>query len=124
MAKSVRIDVPYNSPEQAIDLGQSIIDQHTQLGADSPIPPNLVAKLTPKVTAAVTKRKTAIKMKKDAEALMQEAGNEIGIGKGMTTTTPDTGMFVITQIRDILAGAYKGNEEKISTFGFNVVVSG
>ena len=45
-----------------------------------------------------------------------------GLGKNQTKDTANTGLFLVTGIRDGLLKSFRNNEEKLSEYGFKVVV--
>lgn len=121
----VNFNVPYNSPEGLLDLGAAIISKHTTDGAGSILTAPLfdMADFEAKVNQARTLRDDALAKDQTSQAAYELARNLCGYGEGQTSETPDTLYYLITQVRDLLLVAYDGNEEQLSTFGFNVVVS-
>jgi hypothetical protein len=75
------------------------------------------------VNEARTLRDDALAKDQMSQANNELARNLCGYGEGQTSETPGTLYYLITQVRDLLLVAYDGNEEQLSTFGFNVVVS-
>lgn len=121
----VNFNVPYNSPEGLLDLGTSIVNKHTTDGATSILTTPLfdMADFEAKVNAARNLRDEALTKDQNSQANNELARNLCGYGEGQTSETPDTLYYLVTQVRDLLLVAYDGNEEQLSTFGFNVVVS-
>ncbi len=54
---------------------------------------------------------------------MKEANKALGVGKGQNNTTEGTALFHVIGIRDGLLKTFRNNEEKLSEYGFDVVVS-
>lgn len=121
----VNFNVPYNSPEGLLDLGSAIISKHNTDGAGSIFTAPLfdMADFEAKVNQARTLRDDALAKDQTSQASYELARNLCGYGEGQSSETPETLYYLITQVRDLLLVAYDGNEEQLSTFGFNVVVS-
>lgn len=125
MKTNVRIDIPSGSPDDLIKLGTTINGKHVALGAESPLSAgDNMTKLKAKLDSAEAKRKQAKELHQEAEALNQKANLDLGIGKTQTSKTEDTLLFYISAVRDILQGLYRGREEEMSNWGFNVVSGG
>lgn len=123
--RNVNFNIPYHSPFGLLELSGNILSKHTTDGPATIFPAALfdMADLT-------AKHNLAIQLREDAETkdAASQAGNELarnlcGYGEGQTSETPGTLYYAITQVRDLLLVAYEGNEEQLTTFGFNVVVS-
>jgi len=54
---------------------------------------------------------------------MEEANKALGVGKGQNNTTEGTALFHVIGIRNGLLKTFRNNEEKLSEYGFDVVVS-
>jgi hypothetical protein len=121
----VSYNVPNSSPEGLLDLGTSIINKHTTDGATSILTAPMfdMADFAAKVNAARNLRDEALTKDQNSQANNELARNLCGYGEGQTSETPGTLYYMLTQVRDLLLVAYDGNEEQLSTFGFNVVVS-
>jgi hypothetical protein len=61
-------------------------------------------------------------LREQSEAKMQQANSIYGRAKGQNINTPDTLYNSVDIIKDILLLVYKGNEEKLSEWGFKVVI--
>ena len=123
--RNVSFNVPYNSAEGLLELGTNIISKNATDGPATIFPPTLfnIPDFEAKVNGARTLRDNALSKNQASQAANELARNLCGYGEGQTSETPDTLYFFITQVRDLLLVAYDGNEEQLSTFGFNVVVS-
>ena len=121
--KNVRVELPINSPDALLKLAESITEKHKELGAKSPLSAYDMAAFEASHQKAAAKSKEARRLHAQAEALTQESYNFLGIGKGQTAETKGTAYNVITRLRDQLLLTHDGNEEKLSEYGFNVVVS-
>lgn len=121
--RNVRVDIPRSSPEDLAALAKSIEDKHVADGANSPLNVLDMTTFSTKLSEAKTNIALSDKLHGDAEAKNQEARVIIGIEENQSTTTEGTLVFVLTQIRDFLLVKYKGIEENLNAWGFEVVVS-
>ena len=54
---------------------------------------------------------------------MEAENSIIGVEVGQSSQSTGTLYYYLTSIRDLLLVIYRGNEEQLSTWGFNVAVS-
>ena len=120
--KTVRIDVPTNSPDDLIVLGKKVLLKHTASGAVSPLDTAKMAKLQTAVTSADGNNNTAKDLDGEAQRLRQLRDTSLGVSIGQTVETRDTVLNLVTYARNQLLIANDGNEEALSGYGFNVVV--
>jgi hypothetical protein len=118
--KTVRVDVPSSKAERLLQLGKDILDMHNDPNSNSPLNPAKVAKLQSAVSIADSNHTEAKQHEAQAQSGRQVRDTALGIADGQTAQTPDTVLFHVTDARDVLLNAYRGNEEKLSEFGFNV----
>lgn len=121
--KTVRVEIPVSKHEEMLTLGKQILAQHQKLGAASPLDNAKMTKLTAVVGTADTKNAEAKAADAVAQAARQVRDVAMGTGPGQSATTKDTGLNLITYARDQLLIAYEGQEEALTGYGFNVVVS-
>lgn len=122
MAKTnVKIDVPGNSPDALIALGEKIDKKNTELAAESPLKSLNMTALKAGLATAKAKKEHARELHKEAEKLNEEADLALGISKTQNSKTPDTVLNIITAARDVLLGINRGREEALSDWGFKVV---
>lgn len=123
--RNVRFKIPYLSPQGLLDLATDIISKHTGDAAASILLPPLfdMADMAAKSNLAIQLREDAETKNQNAQAGNELARNQCGYGQGQTSQTPDTLYWYFTQIRDLLLVVHEGNEEQLSIWGFNVVVS-
>ena len=69
------------------------------------------------------KRTSSKELRAQSEALMQAANTIFGVEVGQNSKSPGTLYNYLAAIRDLLLVIYRGNEEQLSTWGFDVVVS-
>lgn len=110
-----RINIPRN-PDELIALAKSITDKHTADGAGSPLAGLEMADMVTKTTTADTENKTATKLYRDAEKATQNRDNALGSENPVKGTVN----HYVRSVRDVLAGLYKGNEQKLGDWGFEV----
>lgn len=124
MAKFIRVNLPVGSPENTLKLAKNISDKHTALGAGSPL------------TGFVDM--TVFETNRGNAAALQEAGDEAqhlfeskydqlaavcGIGDGRTAQNKETVYWHVLQARDMLLVKYRGTEEQLEEWGFEVTIS-
>lgn len=121
---TVKIEIPASSPEELIGLADKILKHHLDLGDKSPLKGGLVDmdKLQANVKSASDDRTEAKSLHNKAESLNQQANLTLGIDKTQNSKTQNTVYSLLGSIRNILEGANKGSEEKLSEWGFNVVL--
>ena len=122
---TVRVDLPITEPEKMLTIVANVLQRHTVLGGGSPlnVPETDMAALTVLQATHKTKRTDAKLLDGESQALMQEARIALGTAKGNTVRTEGTVYYLITAIRDKLLGVHSNEEEQLSTYGFNVVIS-
>ena len=103
-----RITIPSN-PGELIDLADSIEEQHTELGKDSPLALLDWKELSPQIKEANDVQGQISKLTKELEKLTERRNNLIG----------PLGDFVRSS-RDVLSGVYRSEMRKLSDFGFEV----
>jgi len=110
-----RVNIPKNKA-LAIKLAQAILAKHTADGAGSPLAALNITDMTAKTAAADAQNKLSDKLYRDAETATQSA--DLAIGSDYTT--PGTVNYYLASARDILGGIYKGNEQKLGDWGYEV----
>lgn len=119
--KTVRVDFVRTNADDLMVLMNRLIDQHTQLAAASPLKDAEVNALKQLVASANLQRRQAKESEAKAQALNNTVNSLLGIAKGQMAATPSTGLYYLTGMRDTLLKEYRGEEEKLSEWGFNVV---
>jgi hypothetical protein len=110
-----RVKIPKNK-DAAIKLAQSILQKHQADGAASPLAALNIADMTAKTATADTQNQLSAKLYRDAETATQNCD----LAVGTDFTTPGTVNTYNTSVRDLLLGIYKGNEQKLGDWGFEV----
>jgi hypothetical protein len=104
-------------------LGDAVLAKHLELGAASPLSGLDMATFATKLSDGKDKRAEAKKLHDQAESLNQQAGLSLGLDKTQNAKTPGTIYSTLTSVRDILLGLNRGQEKKLSEWGFDVVIS-
>ncbi|MBI3876541.1 MAG: hypothetical protein HY300_11435 [Verrucomicrobia bacterium] len=120
--KTVKVDLPSNSPDDFIKLAKNLHDKHVADGDASPLDVDKMTLLGAATTPADSKNKTAKQLDAQAQTLRQERDGLLGTADGQTAETPGTMLNLLTYARDELLVKYRGTEEKLSEYGFNVLV--
>ena len=114
--RTVRVDIPLDSPESFITLCKAIVEQHTTLGVASPLNGKInMTVFATNVTAADTAFSDAEDLRAEKESKHEEALMILGYADGQTIDTPETLYNFLGGLRDLLLVAYPGNPEKLTT---------
>lgn len=120
--KTIKVEIPRSKPDAFITLIKAIIAKHEADPAASKLEATEVATLKAILSNGEDLRLKSIQAKKSSESLMEESNMAFGLGKNQTKDTANTGLFLVTGIRDGLLKSFRNNEEKLSEYGFKVVV--
>ncbi|MES2620370.1 MAG: hypothetical protein V4615_05915 [Bacteroidota bacterium] len=123
--KTVRITIPAAYPNKLAELVENVWNHHASLGASSPLHGDTIVNMTryeALKTEALEKRKRALALHGEAEALMMQSKNAFGIAAGQKITTDDTLYHLLDNIKRFLMVKHSGTEEDLSPWGFNVVI--
>ena len=112
-----RVNIPSNV-EKLILLSQAILAKHVALGAASPLSGLKITDWTANTATADTQNKKAVQLRRDAETATQNRDNAIS-----DNTDPLGVEFNVKSARDILMALYKGSEQKLGDWGFDVDTS-
>lgn len=121
---TVKVEIPVSSPDDLLGMALRLESNHTKKGVDSPLNSIDMTTFSVKLKRAQENRALAKKMHEDAEALNQQALQDLGIAKGQNSKTQGTIYSLITSARDVLMGINRGQEEKLNEWGFKVVSGG
>ncbi len=117
--KNVKVIIPRN-PDRLIELGEQILAKHDADPASSPLAGLNIAEFAAKVALAKERHAMAKKLRKDAETATEDRDHALGHKKDQSTTTEGTVLNYVTRSRHILMGVYKGKEQHLGNFGFEV----
>jgi hypothetical protein len=123
--RTVSMEIPIKSPKAMLDLGDQILERHAELGAGSPlnIPELDMAAFASQHDLHTTKRKDGNKKHGLGEVAIQKADRALGTEEGQTKDVVGTVYNIVTRVRDKLLFVHPGEEEELTTYGFNVVIS-
>lgn len=123
--KTVRIDIPAAYINKLAELVEKVWEHHVSLGASSLFHDNSIVNMTryeELMNEALDKRKRALALHREAEALMQESRVVFGVDAGQTINTEDTLYYLLNNIKHFLKIKHVGLEEAITSWGFKVVI--
>ncbi len=123
--KTVRITIPVDRVKKLSELVEGVWNQHVSLGASSPLVGNTVINMTryeELMNEALEKRKRALELHAEAEALMHRSRMAFGIAVGQKITTPDTLYHLLNNIKHFLLVKHAGEEESLNPWGFDVII--
>lgn len=123
--RTVSVEIPIESPDDMIKLGKKILKRHTALDEESPlnIPEIDMTAFEAVHELHVEKREAGTELHGKGEVAIQKADKALGTEEGMTMDTTGTVYNFTGQGRDILLFKNPGEEEELTTYGFNVVIS-
>lgn len=120
--KTIRVSIPRGSADDMITLINQVLKQHKSLGKQSPLDKEDVTALDALLKKALPVREKAKDFEAKAQSNNQDARAFLGLNPEQSSTTPNTGLYHLLQVRDTLLKKLKGHEEKLSEYGFNVVL--
>ncbi len=123
--RTVSVEIPIESPDAMIKLSKKILKRHAALEAESPL---LIPQLDMDAFETVhelheEKRDAGNEKHGKGEAAIQKADKALGTEEGQTSDTKGTVYNFTGDGRDILLFKNPGEEEELTTYGFNVVIS-
>lgn len=121
--RTIRAEIPVDSPNKMLDLCESITEKHEELGGGSPIVIVDMAAFKTRHLQARADHNLAIEKHKIAEGKTQRAIRIIGTGKGQKINTEGTLYYIIGRVRSRLLDAHKNEEEQLEQWGFNIVIT-
>ncbi len=116
--------IPRNKPDDTLKLLDDIIERNTLLGVDSPIANDFdFVALAAMSDSIRTLRTLAGKAESVSQTKNRESLLLLGIAPGQNLQSTGTLKVIITKIKAILRAKYDVAPERLSVWGFNVVVS-
>ena len=111
----MRVNIPKN-PGQVNQLSQAIGVKHGADGVDSPLKGLDMPDMANKTDTADQENQNAARLYREGELATQNRDNALG------TENPVKGSvaYYVRAARDVLLGIYKGNEQKLGEWGFEV----
>lgn len=123
MKTTVKVDISVRKAEDLITTGEDVLKKHVELGEKSPLNGLDMETFAKNLNDAKARRAEAKKLHDQAELLNQQAGLSLGTDSTQNSKTTGTVYSTISSVRGILLGMYKGQEKKLSEWGFDVVIS-
>jgi hypothetical protein len=120
---SVKIEIPDSMPDVLTKIGEDLLKKHLELGEASPLSGLDMETFAEKLNYGITRLEGAKILREHAEILNQRACLSIGIDKSQNAKTPGTVYSTLMRARDILMGMNRSQEQNLSEWGFDVVVS-
>ncbi len=117
--KNVRVVIPRNADE-LIQLSESIVAKHNVDPLTSPLAGLDMAAFEALVTNASAKSAEMKQLRMDAETATEDRDTLLGHRKDQNSNTAGTVLNFVVRSREILLGVYKGNEQHLGDFGFEV----
>ncbi|MBI1225824.1 MAG: hypothetical protein GC192_11355 [Bacteroidetes bacterium] len=116
---NVQVVIPRN-PDKMVKLVIDIIKKHQDDGAASILSVFDMTALQNANNTAAAKLAQAEAANRNKETATQARNNALGAAKGQSSKVPGTVSYIIRSIRDILLGIYRGQEQKLGDWGFEV----
>ncbi len=127
--KTVRVDLPTSNPDKLLHLCRAIVNQHLKAGDSSPVKALesvddgiKMADIEALLVEAEQKRAEAKELEARVQALNGEVAQLTGLAHGQTSRTKSTLYSSVVRIRDFLLSLYRGNENTLEIWGFNVTI--
>ena len=114
-----RVVLPTNADKITV-LGQNILQKHTADGANSLLNKLNMADFLEKQNAIRQSQEDALRLRRDSEVPTEERDRLLGVGKGQTSKTKDTVLYLVCSVRDLLLGVHRGEEQQLGLWGFTV----
>lgn len=123
--RTLKVRVPVGNTEEFSKLLNDIRKQHLLLGEGSPLNGDTsidMAAFIDSLEVADDLKDEGDLLKAQSEEKIQQAKNIYGTSKGQGVETPGTLYNKCDVIKKKLLLKYRGNEEALSSFGFDVVI--
>lgn len=118
----IRVEIPTNSEELNM-LAIHIVQKHQSDVDNSVIPLVLIDPLIALIAETVALVDSSSQLRRDAETATQSRNLLLGIARSQNSKTPNTLRYYLSSIRDILLGLYRGQEQRLGDWGFEVNAS-
>ena len=122
--RNLRIAISRTNPKTLVELAEAILTKDLELGAASPL--NGALSIPVFSAAAIEARAQYTEWDGHfslAQSLNMQADVLLGYAEGQNSLSPDTIYYDLCLIRDHLLQRFMGTEEKLSEWGFKVVIS-
>lgn len=115
----VQVIIPKNADE-LIALAKKVIEKHYMDGGASLLNDLPWDVLNNRLYEAEMKLEEARKANRDKEKATQTRNIALGIDKGQSSKTPNTVKYIVKSVRDLLLGTFRGREQELGDWGFEV----
>lgn len=116
---AAQIIIPRNT-DALIALAKKVMEKHYIDGGASLLHDLTWDVLNNKLYEAETKLEEARKASRDKEKATQLRNIALGIDKGQSSKTPNTVKYIVRAVRDVLLGTFRGREQELGDWGFEV----
>lgn len=120
---AVRVIVPSNA-DALIALAKHVMQKHYNDGSNSLLKDLAWDVLNNKLYEAEMKLEEARKANRDKEKATQLRNIALGLDKGQTSKTANTVKYIVKSVRDLLLGIFRGREQELGDWGFEVNAGG
>lgn len=117
--KTARVVIPRN-PDELIELGEGIVERHNVDPATSPLAGLNMAEFEQLVISSKAKNTEAKKLRRDSEMATEDRDSLLGHRKDQNSNTEHTVLNYVSRSRDILLGNFRGKEQHLGDYGFEV----
>ncbi len=116
---AVQVIIPRGS-EQIIALAKLILQKHYSDGPNSLLQSLNWDLLNTRLSEAEQKAQEAQAVNREKEKATQLRNIALGLDKGQNTKTTNTIKYIVRAVRDLLLGMYRGSEQMLGDWGFEV----
>lgn len=117
----VQIVMPRNS-DNWIKLAKLVLKKHQEDGASSLLMNLGLDNMEMVLVKAEQKLQEAQALNREKEKATQRRNIALGTDKGQNSKTPNTVHYIIRAVRDLLLGNFRGKEQELGAWGFEVNV--
>ncbi|MDX1943497.1 MAG: hypothetical protein SFU99_23220 [Saprospiraceae bacterium] len=114
-----QIIIPRNA-DALIALAKKVMEKHYMDGGASLLNDLPWDVLNNRLYEAEMKLEEARKANRDKEKATQTRNIALGIDKGQSSKTPNTVKYIVKSVRDLLLGTFRGREQELGDWGFEV----
>lgn len=118
----VQVIIP-RKVDELVTLANQVLQKHESDGNESLLSSLDWKTLKSKLKEAEAKLDEARQINRDKEKTTQARNIALGIERGQTSKTPNTVKYIVRSVRDVLLGIYRGREQELGDWGFEVNMS-
>ncbi len=115
----VQVVIP-RTADELINLTKSVMQKHYNDGNSSLLNSLSWDGVSNKLYEAEMKLEEARQINRDKEKATQARNIALGIDHGQSSKTPNTVKYIVRVVRDVLLGVYRGKEQILGDWGFEV----